>query len=121
MTYENWCKYSTEIIAEAEKYNKWADKAKNNLLTNIGPRIAKLGKSGYVGCGFHYAMEQTFGKLIDKLALDWQPCANWCENVEKDRMSAMISKVIYDNLLKDIKKAEKSIPKWQKSLRKIGA
>jgi hypothetical protein len=108
MNYKNWCKESTKILAEAEVYNKWADEAKNNLLTNIGPRICKLGKTGYMGCGFHYGMEQSFGKLIVSLALPWQPSANWCADVEDDRMHAMVIKSVYRILIKDVEKAEKS-------------
>jgi len=108
MTYENWCKYSKKIIEESDKYNEWADKAKGNLLTNIGPRIEKLHKIGYYGCGFHYGLEQTFGRLIDTLALPWQPCANHCKNVENDRMKAIASKVIYKSLISQIEEAEKS-------------
>lgn len=109
MTYKNWCKHSTEIIAEADKHNKWADKAKANLLTKVGPRIAQLGRTGYMGCGFHYSLEQTFGRLIDTMTISWQPCANWCKNVERDRDNAMISEVIYESLLEQVRKAEKSV------------
>ena len=108
MTYENWCKYSAKILAEAEKYNKWADESKGFLLTKIGPKLEKLRKSGYMGCGFHYGLEQTFGRLFDKLALPWQPSANWCQNVENDRTSAIISKVIFKSLVDQVKDAEKS-------------
>lgn len=114
MTYDDWCKYSKEIIAEAEEHNKWAEKAKNNLLRKIGPRIARLGKTGYMGCGFHYSMEQTFGKLINSLAISWQPCANWCQNVEKDRTNAITSQVIYDGLIEQIERSEKSVTYFKK-------
>lgn len=109
MTYENWCKNSTKILAEAEKYNKWANKAKSFLLSNIGPRLDKLSKIGYIGCGFHYSLEQTFGKLIEKLALDWQPCANWCRDIESDRMKVIGVEIGYKMLLESIQKAEKSV------------
>jgi hypothetical protein len=114
MTYENWCKRSTEILAEAEKYNKWADRAKDFLLIKVGPRIAKLGKEGYMGCGFHYSLEQTFGRLIDGLALNWDPCANWCKNVEEDSERGMIRRVIYRSLLNQIRKAERSVKQFKK-------
>ncbi len=107
MTYKNWCKNSTSIIAESERRNAWMHKAKHNLLSKIGPRIAKLGKRGYMGCGFHYDMEQIFGRLIERMAIDWQPCANWCKNVEDDRMKAMGVEIGYKMLLKRIEKAEK--------------
>jgi hypothetical protein len=114
MTYENWCKRSTEILDEAEKYNKWADRAKDFLLSNIGPRLAKLGRTGYSGCGFHYGLEQTFGRLIDGLSLNWDPCANWCENIERDRMKGMGLQVSYRLLLKSVRKAERSVKQFKK-------
>ena len=119
MTYENWCKQSTEILAEAEKYNKWVDRTKDFLLVNVGPRIARLGKVGYMGCGFHYALEQTFGRLIDGLTLSWQPCANWCENVERDRINAFDNQVIYRNLMKNVREAEKSVGPLKRKLKAL--
>jgi hypothetical protein len=113
MTYENWCLHSTAILAEAEAHNNWAEEAKEKLLTDIGPRLAKLNKSGYMGCGFHYSLEQDFGKLFGLLAICWQPSANWCKNVEDDRDKAMIARVIYKCLLDSVKKAEKSVPKFR--------
>ncbi len=109
MTYENWYKCSTEIIAAADKYNEWADKAKASLLTNIGPRLEKLRQTGYMGCGFHYSLEQTFGKLIVSLSIPWQPSENWCQNIEKDQMDSMIHQAIYKSLVKQVKEAEKSV------------
>lgn len=113
MTYDDWCKNSHIILAEAEKHNKWADKAKSFLLTNIGPRLDRLDKSGYMGCGFHYSLEQTFGRLIDGLSISWQPCSNWCNKIEDDRMKFMILKVSYESLLDSVKKAEKSVKKFK--------
>lgn len=115
MTYKNWCKHSKKILEEANKHNDWADRAKADLLTNIGPRLEKLHQTGYMGCGFHYSLEQTFGKLINSLAVSWQPSANWCKNVEGDRMSAMCSRVIYKNLIEQIEQAEKSVADFKKS------
>jgi hypothetical protein len=109
MTYKDWCESSKAILAEAEKFNKWQDKAKDNLLIKIGPRIAKLGKTGYMGCGFHYDMEIRFGKLVASLALPWQPCANHCDEVESDRTSGIISKVLYKSLIEQVKEAEKTV------------
>lgn len=118
MTYQEWCKHSSAVIAEAEEHNKWADKAKHHLLTNVGPRLAKLEESGYVGVGFHYSMEQTFGNLINKLAISWQPCANWCKNVEDDRDKALTNRVVYECLLKSVRKAERSVPSFKRTIQK---
>lgn len=91
----------------AEKYNKWANKATEKLLTEIGPRIAAIGKTGYMGCGFHYAKEQTFAKLISNLAIPWQPSMNHYEKCKDEYFCTLTRKVIYDGLIEDIKKAEK--------------
>ena len=114
MTYKNWCKHSTFILAEADAHNKWADEAKRNLLINIGPKLAELNITGYMGCGFHYSMEQDFGKLFGLLAIGWRPSANWCRHVERDRENAMIAQVIYSSLLNQVKKAKKSVPDFMK-------
>jgi hypothetical protein len=118
MTYEDWCKSSSAIIAEADKHNAWANKATHHLLTNIGPRIAKLGKSGYMGCGFHYSMEQSFGRLVDGLAIPWKPSANWCKKIEDDSTNAICKEACYRVLLDSVRKAERSVKKFKKMLTK---
>lgn len=108
MTLEDWNKYGETILAEADKWNKFRESAQWVLLTNIGPRIAKLGRRMYMGCGFHYGMEQTFGKLVNVLALPWQPCGNHCAKIENDQIGTMITKILYCDLLKQVNKAERS-------------
>jgi hypothetical protein len=108
MTYEEWCKCSKDILKQADEFNNWRTNATKNLLTNIGPRIASLGETGYMGCGFHYDMEIRFGKLIAALAYPWQPCANHCEKITNEIANNIISEVIYEALLEDVDKAEKS-------------
>jgi hypothetical protein len=117
MTYEDWCNHSKQILEEADTWNKWRRKAQHKLLTEIGPRIAKLDKSGYMGCGFHYGKEQTFSKLVGWLALPWQPCANHCGKIEDDISSNMITEVVYDGLIEDIEAAEKTVKKYKKILK----
>ena len=106
MTYQQWCEQSKEILKEAEEVNSWRITAQHRLLTELGPRIAKLGR---MGCGFHYSMEQSFGKLIVTLSMPWQPSANWCQNVESDRDKYLIAQVIFDSLVEQIEKAEKTV------------
>lgn len=108
MTYEQWCQHSTATLKEAEEYNAWRKRAKSFLLTKVGPRLDALGKTGYMGYGFHYSLEQTFGKLVHGLALPWQPSANHCDKVEDDRACGIVRKVIYKDLLVSIMRAEKS-------------
>lgn len=47
----------------------FADMAREMLMTNLAPRIYKLSKSFYMGCGFHYSLEQQLGACIKALAL----------------------------------------------------
>src|SRR6478609_4305261 len=109
MTYQDWCKYSTQILLEAEEFNSWQREIKEKLLLEIGPRIAKLGKTGYLGCGFHYDKEIQFGKLIQKLAYPWQPCANHCKKIEDQQLENLITKLMAEGLIEDIEKAEKTV------------
>jgi hypothetical protein len=96
-------------IAEAEKHNEWVKTAKHHLLTKLGPKMAKLDKSGYMGCGFHYSMEQTFGKILINMAIPLQPCMNWIDNCQDESLKAMTTRILYNGLVRDIAKAEKSI------------
>jgi hypothetical protein len=109
MNYETWCERSKEILADAERYNAWRDKATDRLLTDYGPRIAALNKVFYMGCGFHYGLEQEFGRLIAALALPWQPCANHCKQIEDDWTNSIINKVLYRGVVRSIVRAEHSI------------
>jgi hypothetical protein len=106
VTYQEWCENAKTILAEADAYNAWAAEAKHYLLTDIGPRIAKLGQSGYVGCGFHYHLEQQFARLVDSLALPWQPCANHLDKIKDDSVETILTKVLYESLLESIVRAE---------------
>lgn len=107
MDYETWCKRSKYILADAEEYNIWRKKAQKLLLTDAAPRIAKLGESFYTGCGFHYSLEQRLGKLIESLALPWQPSANHLDKL--DLWIPSIRRVGVTSLMESIAKAEQSI------------
>jgi hypothetical protein len=98
-------------LKEAEKHNAWVDKAKHHLLTKLGPKVAKLGKTGYMGCGFHYDMEQRFGRILINMAIPLQPCMNWIDNCQGESLKAMLTRVMYEGLVRDIAKAEKSVMK----------
>ena len=109
MTYQEWCKDAKIILARAAVYNKFVQKAKQQLLTDIGPRIAKLGQTGYTGCGFHYHMEQQFGDLVKAMALPWQPCANHLDKVKDDSVNAILTEVLFEGLVEDVIKAEATV------------
>lgn len=103
---------STELkhyIAHAKEFNEWQDKAKDRLLTEIGPRIAKLGQTGYHGCGFHYGMEQSFGRLIVDMAFPLQPTMNDFDKCKDNMCSAIVRKVLYNALVKQVEESEKTV------------
>jgi len=107
-THEEKCKALGHYLKEAEKTNKWANEATQNLLTNIGPRISALGNKMYMGCGFHYSMEKNFAKLISNFALPWQPSMNHYHKCKDEFSCWLVRKVMYEGLIEDVEKAEKS-------------
>jgi hypothetical protein len=96
-------------IAHAKEFNEWQDKAKDRLLTEIGPRIAKLNKTGYLGCGFHYGMEQSFGRLIVDMAIPLRPTMNDFDVCNVNMCSAILREVLYDDLVKRVEESEKTV------------
>lgn len=111
MTYEDWCKNHKEWLKLADDYNNWRRRSTSTLLSDIGPRIDRLSKVMYMGCGFHYSLEQSFGKLINSLSMPFQPCANWCAKIEDDWTTCQINHVLYESLIEQVEKAEASVTK----------
>ena len=110
-TYEWWVANSKVLLAEAEKYNAWAADAKRVLLTDLSLRIYALSQSGYWGCGFHYDLEQTFGKLVARLSLPAQFSANHADKIPNERITMIITKVNFEHLVEQIEEAEWSVGK----------
>jgi len=112
MTYEEYCKNNSEQIhQEADEFNRWRRKSTHQLLTDIGPRIAKLCQTGYQGCGFHYGMEQQFGKLIVSLSLPWQPGGNRVgdyHDIKEKMVDNILTKVLFEGLITNVEEAEKN-------------
>lgn len=108
MKYEDWCKHSKEILAEADEVNKWREAALEDCMTVLGSRIFALTKTAHAGCGFSYEKVRTLGHLIRELAIGWHPSANWCANVKKDRIRWIALQVIYNQLVESVSQAEKS-------------
>lgn len=50
-------------------WDKWCRRTLETLLTDVAPRVASLGRTGYYGCGFHYDKVQQLGSLIRTLAI----------------------------------------------------
>lgn len=80
----------------------------NADLTNIAPRIGKLSTKLYMGCGFHYALEQDLG-IIRKLAMPIQWSANWCANIPSDQLDMILNEVLVEELNRRVAEAEKSV------------
>jgi hypothetical protein len=117
MTYERWCANSERLLKEAEAFNKWRERAKFRLLTDIAPRIGKLSQQFYTGCGFHYSLEQQLSKLLSDLSLPIQWCANHCGKIPEQQIRMMINEVCMPMLVNSVVKAEKSAVEWaQKTL-----
>lgn len=109
MTREEWNQNYKVVLADADKYNKWANKTQTALLKNIGPRLAKLKHAFYMGCGVHYSLEQDFGRLIIALSTPWRPSGNWLNKINDDYAKSIMNQVILISLMECIVKAEKDI------------
>ena len=94
---------------EAEKYNNWRKKVKARILSNIAPRINRLSRKLYMGCGFHYAMEQQLGKVIIDLSMPIQWCANHCDKIPDDRFKMINNRISVEMLIASVAEAEKSV------------
>jgi len=109
MTYEDWCKQSKRLVAIAQQYNVWRERAKLTLLTNLAPRIGTLSRQFYKGCGFHYSLEQELGYLVSKLSLPIQWDANSRDRVRNERLSMLVAQTRVRMLFKSVAKAEISV------------
>ena len=94
------------LLGRKEEINSWRKNALENLLLNIGPRICKLNGKNYKGCGFHYGKVQSFGKLVNDLAIGFDPCMNWLEKNEEDEIIWEVRMILYEGLIEDIEAAE---------------
>lgn len=119
MTYEQWCANSKALIASADAYNDWRRKKQYMLLNKIAPRISKLGKQMYMGCGFHYDLERRLGQMIINLHMPAQFSANHLDKVQSQQIDMMLARVGYKLLIETVHKAEKSIPQVKADMRKI--
>lgn len=109
LTYEMWVKQSAHLLAEADEYNEWRDRAKLRLMTDVAPRIGKLSTQFYMGCGFHYAMEQELGTLIRNLSLPIQWNGNWYAKIPEQQLGMMWNRISLEQLIVRVIAAEKSV------------
>ena len=99
------------LLNESVEINKWRRKMLYKLMTDIAPRIAKIGQTGYTGCGFHYEKVHQVGRLINELAIGFNPCMNWLEKNEEELPMWIVRRVIAEELIKDVVKVERSLKK----------
>jgi hypothetical protein len=109
MDYQTWCKRSRYLLYETDKFNAWRERTKYRLLTDVSPRIGKLSRSFYMGCGFHYYMEEQLGKLLSKLSMPIQWSANHCDKIENDQIKMIVMEVAASELIRSVVRAERSI------------
>jgi len=69
----------------------------------------------YMGCGFHYSLEQQLGGLIKELAMPVQWCANHCAKIPDDRLRLIGLQVSMMMLTQSVVEAEKSRSKLLKT------
>lgn len=88
--------------AEAKKHFEWRKSVAAGL-PDLAARVFALRQGGYSGCGFHWDMERTLGKVI-AIVNDY--------NNKLTLTDTAIDQVIYDGLLEQVAKAE-----WSKAHR----
>src|ERR1700674_3822949 len=102
MTYAQFVERLPALIAEVQTYNDWRDRARMRLMTNIAPRVAKLSTQFYMGCGFHYGIEQSLGHVIRELALPVQFSANHCAKIPEYQFKMMNIKISVEMLIQNV-------------------
>ena len=109
MTQEEKVQKLHQLQAEAVTVNKWRKKMLHKLMTDIAPRIAALNGKGYSGSGYHYGMVKEVGSLIRDLAISFHPSMNHLEKSCEDSLTWLINEVKAEELIKDLRKAERSL------------
>ena len=109
MTYEAFCADIKSVRANVEHYNEWRETTLNALLTDIGPRIAKVNSQFHCGCGFGYQRLLDFGTLVHHLAFPWQVSANHCDKYEDDVCAHIAQEVSFELMMESLAMAERCI------------
>jgi len=98
-----------EKLHTAELY---VEMAKECLLTNLAPRIYHVGNRFYMGCGFHYSMEQSLAHLLRMIAIPPAQSStmngNDIERLNKIWSYIMVFPVLFERLCSDVIEAEQS-------------
>lgn len=89
---------------EKKAHREWRRSVAAQLPDLTARTFALRGKM-YMGCGFHYALEKTLGKVIS-MANDDGPL---------DIHTAIIDEVIFEGFVKDLGEAEASALDWEKT------
>lgn len=78
------------------------------LLVDVGPRIFRLGEGFYSGSGLHYSLVQSFGNLVNQLAIGFHPTMNWLEKNEHDEVDWIGRQAAMEVLVRRVREAEAS-------------
>jgi len=101
-------------IERCSEFRVFREMARETLMNNLAPRIYALSKRFYVGCGFHYGLEEALGNLIRGFAI--------CENPNNINMNSydyiidregmwVLYEVLFEGLCHDVIEAEESVAK----------
>jgi len=110
-TFEEKCKQLHWYIERCREFCLFRDMAQEVLMNNLAPRIYALSQKFYMGCGFHYTLEQTLGNLIKSLAICDSPSTinmnDYDHLIDKYSMW-VVYEVLFEGLCEDVIEAEES-------------
>jgi len=89
-----------EIEKDLEAFNKWR-KAITKRLPNLTKRVFTLRKTGYFGCGFHWALEKDLGWIIHM--------ANNYDKSYRDIGDQLVSRARYEVFIGRLEEIENSL------------
>lgn len=85
---------------EVKSFNKWRVRARNRL-PELSAKVFELRYKSYPGCGFHWSLEKQLGFCINNICNYDRRYADWMENIS--------IQVVFEGLIKEIKKIEAEI------------
>ena len=82
---------------------------RETIAKDLASRVFALSRTGYVGCGFHYALEQKLGRLIECLAVYHKPSMNHIDKFFHEEMcSMMMDWLLFEEICEMVVEAEES-------------
>ena len=96
---------------ERKKFIKW-QKAVKERLPDAANRVFALRNKHYLGCGFHYSLEGTLGKIL-MWVNNSDPIINFFHG-EGFIASQIIARVVVEGFFKDLARIEREITKIER-------